>query len=328
MTPNRIRYKGRIYEAVLNEAKADEFKFRQFVGDDLADQFYNLKPRMKSPQNDIYYWMKKDTDELKDFLNNLSATKTRKEKSDTARQGAEKLYSDDKWDVLKINTFEASKKYGKGTTWCITGEESGYVDDFDDSENYYWQRYRDDGVEFYFYIDKEDGYKYAVAVYPDGNHDIFDDTDELTSGIPDAPLVKEVGDVSPTDFATYSYDKSKLRKYYGVDRDVTIPPYITAIGTNAFEDSEVVEVNLNHVEMIQGYAFNGCNDLWRIAVGDELKKIEARAFPYCVRLQQIIYGGTLKQWGQIDIHPLAFASRIGKDIVIHCTDGDTTVKRQ
>ena len=53
--PKCIKYKGQIYEAVLDESKADEEKFRAWAGNSVADVFYKLKPRVKAPENDIYY---------------------------------------------------------------------------------------------------------------------------------------------------------------------------------------------------------------------------------------------------------------------------------
>ena len=44
---------------LLKESKEDQQKLIDFVGEDYADLFLKLKPRMKSPENDIYFWIKK-----------------------------------------------------------------------------------------------------------------------------------------------------------------------------------------------------------------------------------------------------------------------------
>jgi hypothetical protein len=61
--------KFKLIEELVLEAKADEMKFREWAKDDkLADLFISLKKNFKSPYNDFYYWMKRDVDELKDYI--------------------------------------------------------------------------------------------------------------------------------------------------------------------------------------------------------------------------------------------------------------------
>ena len=59
----------------LNESKEDNQKLIDHVGEEIAQKFFKLKPRIKSPQNDLYFWLKKEPVELQDFLDDLELTK-------------------------------------------------------------------------------------------------------------------------------------------------------------------------------------------------------------------------------------------------------------
>ena len=158
----------KLYEELseLNEAKEDIQRLVDFAGQELADRFLAVKPKLKAPENDLYYWIKKHSvEELESAVvaaeNSVSKTQT---KTDIADAGAKLVCDTAHWKVYEITTFEASQKYGRDTQWCITG-----VNDLGDE---FWNRYTDRGIEFYFLITKgkydprgEDS-KIAIAVYP------------------------------------------------------------------------------------------------------------------------------------------------------------------
>ena len=203
---------------ILTEAKADQEKFKQWLKDgssfafqgeladgqekyvtELLNDFLALKPRIKSPYNDFYYWMKNSTfgkfhdyiEDLKDEVYQKQSVKQRE------KDGAELIYSDDTWKVYHIKNYEASAKYGKGTKWCITGTDR-WNDGNSGKETF--QQYHDHNhVEFYFFI-KNGTEKYAVALYPDGETtEIFNAEDVSIAYIPDAPHIEDFPDVSSKD---------------------------------------------------------------------------------------------------------------------------------
>ena len=51
---------------ILEEAKEDQQRLIHFAGNSLAKRFFDLKNKngLKSPENDIYYWLKKTPLEL------------------------------------------------------------------------------------------------------------------------------------------------------------------------------------------------------------------------------------------------------------------------
>ena len=158
----------KLYEELseLNEAKEDIQRLVAFAGQELADRFLAVKSKLKAPENDLYYWIKKHSvEELESAVvaaeTNVSKTQTKK---DIADAGAKLVCDTEHWKVYEITTFEASQKYGRDTQWCITGLNN-YGDE-------YWNRYTEYGIRFYFLITKgkydprgKDS-KIAIAVYP------------------------------------------------------------------------------------------------------------------------------------------------------------------
>lgn len=158
----------KLYEELseLNEAKEDIQRLVDFAGQELADRFLAVKPKLKAPENDLYYWIKKHSvEELESAVvaaeTSVSKTQTKK---DIADAGAKLVCDTAHWKVYEITTFEASQKYGRDTKWCITGIKD-YGDEF-------WNKYTDRGIEFYFLITKGkydprgNDSKIALAVYP------------------------------------------------------------------------------------------------------------------------------------------------------------------
>ena len=150
----------------LNEAKADTEKLINFAGEELTNKFLAMKSKLKSPENDLYYWIKNKTpEELASFLDEVEGTKSNTQvKKEIADQGAELVCSTEHWNVYHITTFEASQKYGRDTKWCITG-----INNWGDK---YWNEYKENGIDFYFLITK-DKYdprgtfsKVAIAIAP------------------------------------------------------------------------------------------------------------------------------------------------------------------
>lgn len=162
----------------LNEAKADTQKLIDFAGQELTDRFLAIKSKLKSPENDLYYWVKNKTPkELADFLDEREIAKTNTQaKKDIAGQGAKLVCETEYWKVYNITTYEAAQIYGRDTKWCITG-----INDWGDR---YWREYKDKGVDFYFLITKDNydprayNSKFAIAIYPDKKtYEAFDQKD-------------------------------------------------------------------------------------------------------------------------------------------------------
>jgi hypothetical protein len=114
-----------LYEELnmLYEAKADTQRLIDFAGQELADRFLKLRQKLKSPENDLYYWIKnKSVEDLASRLDDIEASKRDKtDKSKAVESGAELVGENGVYRVYHITSYEAAKKYGASTKWCITG---------------------------------------------------------------------------------------------------------------------------------------------------------------------------------------------------------------
>jgi hypothetical protein len=152
---------------ILIEARADTQKLIDFAGENLANRFLAVKSKLKTPENDLYYWIKNRTvDELEQTVSNIENTKSNTQiKKETAGQGAELVCETGHWKVYHITTYDAAQAYGRDTHWCITG-----INEWGDK---YWKEYKAKGVDFYFFITKGEynprgiDSKFALALYPD-----------------------------------------------------------------------------------------------------------------------------------------------------------------
>lgn len=188
----------------LTEAKADTQKLIDFAGEDLANRFLAIKHRLKAPKNDLYYWIKyKTVDDLKGMITALETTKSMAQVQKDAEAGARLVVETPHWKVYHITTFEASQKYGRDTKWCITG--------VDGSGDRYWKDYVEQGVDFYFFITKNNydsrGYdsKFALALYPKWHeYELYDQQDNPEDSLDAIPNLTEEELINPVvDFAAF-----------------------------------------------------------------------------------------------------------------------------
>lgn len=170
----------------LNESKEDNQKLVDHVGEETAQRFFKLKSRIKTPYNDLYYWLKKEPVELEYFLNDLESTKSKSQQAREDKAGADLIYSSDGWKIYKINTYDASKHYGKGTKWCISGNYPGE----EGKGEMYFDSYKEDGVKDYYFIIHGDD-KWAWLDWEDIN--VYDIEDSLWEA-DDTGLNKKVGE--------------------------------------------------------------------------------------------------------------------------------------
>lgn len=208
---NYYRLLNEGFDKLLTEAKQDEINFANVFGQDMLDRFKAQKQRLHSPENDFYHWIRAAKSDLNGTIEKLDGVlaglekkMSRSQKSKLAAEGADIIYEDDEWIVLKINTYEAAVKYGAGSRWCITGRYPGYEDEGED----YFNQYRDDcGCDYYFFI-KKDGRDLEgrqekwCLLWGEDMHgyyapfSVFDAEDRQTDFIPDAPEIDGFPDVS------------------------------------------------------------------------------------------------------------------------------------
>lgn len=92
--------------------------------------------------------------EIEKIITSVERKLTRKEIRHTSKNGAIKLFDNENIMFLRILTAAASKKYGKGTKWCISKKNDD--DDFN-QRNINWKLY-------FLYLKKEDSDYYKIAI--------------------------------------------------------------------------------------------------------------------------------------------------------------------
>lgn len=220
---NRIKgyySSGSLKESLL-ESKQDTENFRKWVEKKIREDYHvptgelpgNLvslidiwvkwfdanRHSFKPPKNDYYYWIK--LNDWDTFTKEVQEYNKKIESEKKAKDGAKLIYSDKDWKVYEITNYEAAKKYGKGTKWCISGSKRW--GDGVNGEQYY-NEYTKKGIKFYFFINS-DGHKYALSLYPNNeDFEVFNDTDNSIAYIPDAPVIEEI----PVDY--YTKDNYRL----------------------------------------------------------------------------------------------------------------------
>lgn len=192
-------YKMNIKNKGLLEAKADQDRFKAWAGEELFNRFMKIKDRLDMPEKDMTYWSSSRNphkpEELEAIVDEIEKEiKEKENEKKLVKEGAEVIFKDSNWLVYSINNFEACKKYGAGTKWCITGTDS--MGNEGAYGKRYWDSYTRQGNVFYFFLKKGSNEKFAVMIEPDGDHQIFDPKDREIPYIEGAPTVPGLPDVS------------------------------------------------------------------------------------------------------------------------------------
>jgi len=108
-----------------------------------------------------------------------------------------------------------------------------------------------------------------------------------------------VGAVQASSVTDFRVDDNKLIQYVGDKTEVTIPSFITVIGSEAFSNSETLKKVYFHnkVTEIEYRAFVNCNELIEVRIPDSVEKIGASAFGECTSLSIVYLGKNIKDIG-------------------------------
>ena len=91
---------------------------------------------MTSPKNIDSY---DDLSQLERVLDEVDSLQTKKEKEDEAKAGVDKLYQDDRWLLVRPNTYEGSCYYGSSTKWCTASKDAKqHFDNYSKSGNLFY----------------------------------------------------------------------------------------------------------------------------------------------------------------------------------------------
>lgn len=117
----------------------------------IFQRFNRVLPKLKN--KDIFTY-----ESLNDLESIINVDTNSEKKREIKSKGSEKVYENDKCVVYYVKTFAASHLLGKGTKWCISGNNGEY--DFINYNKEY---------NIYFVFDKNSDNKYAVGIDKDGD---------------------------------------------------------------------------------------------------------------------------------------------------------------
>ena len=186
-----------VSDYLFYEGKQDQEILNDFLGDEYYNKYNSIKNKITdNDYKDIYKLIKKDPDEVKDYIDNF---KSNRDYVKAAKSDAKKLYEDSDWIVYRITSYNAAKYYGRNTKWCISGNYPGHEGLGEKYFNDYIRNYDLDGG-YYFYINKHNSNdKYCVLKKQSGsiasiwNAEDTNIGDSLYWDDVDLPYVKEVG---------------------------------------------------------------------------------------------------------------------------------------
>lgn len=182
-------------ENLTYEGKQDQDILNGFLGDDYYNKYQAIKNKISDPEyKDIYKLIKKDPDEVKNYIDNFKSSRDKRAAS--KQIGARKVYEDSDWIVYHITNYNAAKYYGRDTKWCLSGNYEG----LEEVGQHEFEKYNSKS-NIYFYINKHKAReKYAILKnrHTDRITDIYDSADHNLGSSAyyidaDLPYVKEIG---------------------------------------------------------------------------------------------------------------------------------------
>lgn len=242
----------------------------------LTKDFHKKQQRLQKRDINAY----KTPEELSGELEKLG--KSRKEKSSKMKEGAKKVYEDDKFLIVRPETQEASCYYGKNTKWCISATVG----------TNYFSEYVDRGYTFYFVINKQvpssyDEYKIAWVVDIEGNiKEFYDATDlELDWGQvsyaygDDFVGLQEIIEKYHEENSSYNIHFEKfhravfetLQEKYGMYKYKTYYPY-RSLGNEGIQVKLPVTIGKTTTEIISNSTYwpkhhrNNCHPIYHLAI--------------------------------------------------------------
>ena len=89
-----------------------------------------------SPKNIDSY---DDLSQLERVMDEMDTITTKKEKEKEAKSGVDKLYEDDRWLLVRPNTYEGSCYYGSATKWCTASKDAPrHFEDYSKTGNLFY----------------------------------------------------------------------------------------------------------------------------------------------------------------------------------------------
>jgi len=128
--------------------------------------------QVQGNERNIDWWGKQGWESFQKFVTAKSQQQSQTQQKKRKKTGKSyTLAETNKWLIVVPLDKDASCFHGKGTDWCTTKPQHDYFE----------QYFRDNSVTLIYFLEKQTGAKWAVAVHEDGN-DIWFDINDNTIG--------------------------------------------------------------------------------------------------------------------------------------------------
>lgn len=129
----------------------DLYKAREYL-----DYFDRYKQRLELKDIGQYSSLQSLYLAIRPFMENSRQPTSHKDEIRQIKEGAEKVYEDDKWLIVIPHTQEASCYYGKGTEWCTAANKSyNLFDDYNEEGPLYININKTNNKKYQFHFETE-----------------------------------------------------------------------------------------------------------------------------------------------------------------------------
>jgi hypothetical protein len=141
-----------------------------------------------SPKNIDSY---DDLEQLERVMDEMDTITTKKEKEKEAKSGVDKLYEDDRWLLVRPNTYEGSCYYGSATKWCTASKDAPqHFEDYSKTGNLFYIIDKSKDVGDFFKIALHKKWDGEEAWYDRADNEIEEQTEEAIRSLLPTGLVR------------------------------------------------------------------------------------------------------------------------------------------
>ena len=141
-----------------------------------------------SPKNIDSY---DDLAQLERVMDEMDTITTKKEKEKEAKSGVDKLYEDDRWLLVRPNTYEGSCYYGSSTKWCTASKDAPqHFEDYSKTGNLFYIIDKSKDVGDFFKIALHKKWDGEEMWYDRADNELKQETEEAIRSFLPLELVK------------------------------------------------------------------------------------------------------------------------------------------
>ena len=152
--------------------------------------FYSASKVGTSPKNIDSY---PDYRTLKRIVDAAEESVTRKQREEEAKEGVDKLYEDDRWLLVRPNTYEGSCYYGSSTKWCTSSKDAPqHFASYSKSGNLYYIIDKSKDVGDFFKIALHKDWNGEEKWYDRADNDLSQETEDAIRSLLPLSLINSL----------------------------------------------------------------------------------------------------------------------------------------